>query len=236
VYFVQATPYDVQLSTVTEQRTARSSLTRDRVVDRALAVADAEGIEAVTIRRLATELGVTPMALYWHFKTKDDLLAGAADRLLDDVVVPEPADDWAADLRAVLVALVTAMRPHPQVAGLVATRMLQHPTGLALTERALSRLAAAGFAPEPASALAVQALRSAISMVTGDQVDDSGMPAEERAQHLRHKQAVIASLSPEQYPALVAHAAAMTYCDVETYFEVGIDLFVAGVRGLAPTT
>src|SRR3954469_21033636 len=132
VYVVQRTPYDVQLSTVTEQRTtARASLTRDRVVDRALAVADAEGIEAVTIRRLATELGVTPMALYWHFKTKDDLLAGAADRLLDDVVVPEPADDWAADLRAVLVALVTAMRPDPQVAGLVANRMLQHPTGLA---------------------------------------------------------------------------------------------------------
>jgi TetR/AcrR family tetracycline transcriptional repressor len=219
---------------VTEQRAARSSLTRERVVDRALAVADAEGIEAVTIRRLATELGVTPMALYWHFKTKDDLLAGAADRLLDDVVVPERVGDWADDLRAVLAALVAAMRPHPQVAPLVATRMMAHPTGLDLTERALSRLAEAGFAPEPASALAVQALRSAIGMVTGDQVDDSGVPAEVREEHLRHKQALIASLSPTQYPTLVSHAAAMTYCDVETYFDVGIDLFVAGVRGLAP--
>jgi AcrR family transcriptional regulator len=221
---------------VTETKpAARSSLTRERVVEQALAVADADGIEAVTIRRLATELGVTPMALYWHFKTKDDLLAGAADRLLDEVVVPEPDEDWAADLRAVLTALVAAMRPHPQVAGLVATRMLQHPTGLALTERALSRLAAAGFAPEPASALAVQALRAAISMVTGDQVDDSGMSADERAGHLRQKQALISSLSPEEYPALVAHAVAMTYCDVETYFDTGIDLFIAGVRGLAPS-
>ncbi|WP_029430844.1 TetR/AcrR family transcriptional regulator [Blastococcus sp. URHD0036] len=214
---------------------ARTSLTRERVVDKALAVADAEGIDAVTIRRLATELGVTPMALYWHFKTKDDLLAGAADRVLDDVVVPPPGELWAEDLRAVLTTLVAAMRPHPQVAPLVATRMMAHPLGLDLTERALSRLAAAGFTPEAASALAMQALRSAIAMVTGDQVDASGVDAETRAEHLRHKQALIASLSPEKYPALVSHAVAMTYCDDEEYFGLGIDLFVAGVRGLAPT-
>jgi hypothetical protein len=73
-------------------------------------------------------------------------------------------------------------------------------------------------------------------MVTGDQVDDSGMDGEQRAEHLRHKQALITSLSPEKYPTLVSHAAAMTYCDVETFFDVGIDLFVAGVRGLAPST
>jgi TetR/AcrR family tetracycline transcriptional repressor len=214
---------------------ARTSLTRERVVDRALAVADAEGIDAVTIRRLATDLGVTPMALYWHFKTKDDLLAGAADRLLDAVVVPPRGEDWADDLGAVLAALVAAIRPHPQVAPLVATRMMAHPAGLDLTERALSRLAEAGFAPEPASALAVQALRAGIAMVTGDQVDASGMDAETRAERLRHKQALIASLPPEKYPALVSHAVAMTYCDDEQYFGLGVDLFVAGVRGLAPS-
>ena len=220
---------------MTETKTgARTSLTRERVVDRALALAGSEGIDAVTVRRLATELGVTPMALYWHFKTKDDLLAGTADRVLDDVVVPPPAQEWSEDLRAVLTALVAAMRPHPQVAPLVATRMMAHPTGLELTERALSRLAAAGFAPEAASALAMQALRAAIAMVTGDQVDATGMDAETRSEHLRHKQALIASLSPERYPTLVTHAAAMTYCDDEQYFGLGVDLFVAGVRGLAP--
>src|SRR5215204_12226 len=98
VYAVQRTPYGVQLSTVTETKAAaRTSLTRERLVQQALAVADAEGIDAVTIRRLATELGVTPMALYWHFKTKDDLLAGAADRVLEDVAVPPPGEDWAED-------------------------------------------------------------------------------------------------------------------------------------------
>jgi AcrR family transcriptional regulator len=213
----------------------RPTLSRNVVADRALALADSEGLEAVTIRRLATELGVTPMALYWHFRTKEDLLAGLADRVLDDVVVPSANGDWAADMRAALEALVTAMRPHPQVAPLVAQQIVLHPNGLALTERALHLLSDAGFGQQPAANLAMQALRSAISMVTADQVDDSGMPAEERDAHLRRKQAHILSLPPEQFPALIAHAAAMTYCpDPDEFFSLAIDLYIAGVQGLAP--
>jgi AcrR family transcriptional regulator len=213
----------------------RPALSRNVVADRALVLADSEGLEAVTIRRLASELGVTPMALYWHFRTKEDLLAGLADRVLDEVVVPEPTGDWAADMRAALGALVSAMRPHPQVAPLVGQQILHHPNGLALTDRALQLLSDAGFAPEPASNLAMQALRSAISMVTADQIDDSGMPADERETLLRQKQAYITSLSPQQYPALIAHAAAMTYCpDPDEFFALAIDLYIAGVQGLAP--
>lgn len=212
----------------------RPALSREVVADRALAIADAEGLKAVTTRRLAGDLGVTPMALYWHFRTKEDLLAGLADRVLDAVEIPAPTGAWAADLRAALVCLVTAMRPHPQVAPLVPDRMLLHPQGLALTERALGVLAEGGFAPEPASYLAMQALRAAVTMVTGDQVDDSGVSAEERDAHLREKQARIAALDPGRYPALVRHAAAMTYCsDVDLFFDLGVDLYVAGVRGLA---
>ena len=212
----------------------RPALTREGVADRALAIADAEGIEAVTIRRLATELGVTPMALYWHFRTKEDLLAGLGERVLDAVELPGTTGDWAADIRAALVALVTAMRPHPQVAHLVAERVMAHPKGLALTETALRTLSEAGFAEEPASYLTVQAMRAAVTMVTGDQVDESGRTPEEREAHLRGKQASISSLDPQQYPAVVAHAKAMTYCsDVEMFFDLGVDLYVAGVTGLA---
>src|SRR3954471_12241210 len=112
----------------------RPALSRDVVADRALALADSEGLEAVTIRRLATELGVTPMALYWHFRTKEDLLAGLADRVLDDMVVPQSAGDGVTDMRAARGALGTAMRPPPQVAPLVAQQIVLHPNGLALTE------------------------------------------------------------------------------------------------------
>jgi AcrR family transcriptional regulator len=205
------------------------------VADRALAIADAEGIEAVTIRRLATELGVTPMALYWHFKTKEDLLAGLADRVLDSIELPARTGNWADDIRAAMLALVTAMRPHPQIAHLVSTQVMRNPTGLDLTEMALEILEDAGFAPEAASPLAMQALRAVVSMVTSDQVDDSGTTAEERDAHLRAKRAMLSSLSPEKYPALIRHADAMTYCsDVDEFFGLGIDLYVQGVQGLAP--
>jgi TetR/AcrR family transcriptional regulator, tetracycline repressor protein len=213
----------------------RPTLSPARVVEQVVAVADADGIEAVTIRRLATELGVTPMALYWHFPTKDDLLAGAADLVLDGVTVPAPADGWDEDLRALMTALVTALGPHPQLALLVSTRMLVHPTGLDMTERALAALSRAGFDADRTSALALQLLRSAVSMVTADQVDTSGQDAAERAERLRAKRARLAALPPDRYPALIAHAPAMIGCDAPTYLGAGIDLYVAGVRDLART-
>jgi TetR/AcrR family tetracycline transcriptional repressor len=223
------------LSTVPPTKTeTRPSLSRELVADRALEIADAEGIEAVTIRRLATELGVTPMALYWHFKTKDDLLDGLADRILDALELPERTGNWVADIRAALVALVTAMRPHPQAAHRVTERVMRHPQGLELTETALSALAGAGFSPVAASYLAMQAMRAAIAMVTADVVDDSGQTHEERKAHLRGKQAMIASLDPQRFPAVVSHAEAMTYCaDPQVVFDLGVDLYVAGVQGLA---
>ena len=66
----------------------RTRLTRAVVVDRALQLADADGLEALTIRKLATDLGVTPMALYWHFRSKDELLDGLTERLWGEMGTP----------------------------------------------------------------------------------------------------------------------------------------------------
>ena len=213
----------------------REPLSRARVVEHTLATASAHGLEAVTIRRLATDLGVTPMALYWHFATKDDLLASAADRLLDAVVLPERTADWGEDLRALINALVTATRPHPQVAPLVTRQFLVHPVGLDLSERALADLDRAGFDPDQASALAVQVLRSTIAMVTAEQVVVNGRTDEERAEALRAKRARLATLPPDRYPTLVSHAHAIAGCDAPTYLDASVDLIVAGIRALAPT-
>ena len=59
----------------------RARLSKRAVVDRALKLADADGLEALTIRKLAQDLGVTPMALYWHFRSKEDLLEGVAEQI-----------------------------------------------------------------------------------------------------------------------------------------------------------
>ncbi len=63
----------------------RTTLTPRAVAEGALALADSEGLGGVTIRRLAKELGVTPMALYWHFRSKDELLEGVAARIFEEI-------------------------------------------------------------------------------------------------------------------------------------------------------
>ena len=90
------------------KETARR-LDPEKVVDSALTIADDEGPAAVTLRRLAQLHGVTPMALYRHFKDKDDLLAAMADRLLASVVLPERTDErWDEQLHVVMTAFVSA--------------------------------------------------------------------------------------------------------------------------------
>src|SRR5215467_7003154 len=70
---IHCTSYSCQVMALTKTaETERTRLSRSAVVDRALALADREGLDALTIRRLATELGVTPMALYWHFRSKEE--------------------------------------------------------------------------------------------------------------------------------------------------------------------
>ena len=75
----------------TRRSGARERLSRDTIVAGAIALADAEGLDAVTIRRLAQDHEVTPMALYWHFKDKGELLDGIAERLFADMRLPAPS-------------------------------------------------------------------------------------------------------------------------------------------------
>ncbi len=101
----------------------KERLSRERIVECAIALADAEGLDAVTIRRLAQDQGVTPMALYWHFKDKDLLLEGIAERLLSRVVIPPVTEEpWYDQLRDVLGALLEVLRAHPAVADLLKAR------------------------------------------------------------------------------------------------------------------
>src|SRR3712207_6706763 len=101
----------------------RTTLTPRAVVEGALALADSEGLEAVTIRRLAKELGVTPMALYWHFRSKGELLEGVAARIFEEVDLSVDASaTWQEQLRALLGSLLGVLRAHPSAAILLSSR------------------------------------------------------------------------------------------------------------------
>ncbi|MEV0797965.1 TetR/AcrR family transcriptional regulator [Kribbella sp. NPDC050281] len=206
----------------------------DKVVDSALALADMEGPASVTLRRLATQHSVTPMALYRHFKDKDDLLAALGDRLLADVVLPEPTDDrWDLRLTEVLTAFVTALREHPKLADLTLTRILVSEAGLSMSERIMELLTEGGFSIDDAAEVGRQSVCSLISLVTTDPITREVTDPVAREDSLRMKRAALAGLSPRKYPLITA-AADTLICPTSTdrYYALGIELVVAGICGV----
>ena len=200
----------------------------------AIALADAEGLEAVTIRRLAQEHDVTPMAMYWHFSDKEALLDGIAEQLLADVRLPAPSDQpWDVQLRAILQAFLDAIRPHPNIAGLTLKRILGCEPGLALAERALGLLREGGVPTGRSADIGTFLLCAVIALVGNEPGPKHRLEGEEREEMIRHKRAAFAALSPERYPNVLAAGPALAVCgDEDDYFAVNLDLLVAGVRGL----
>jgi AcrR family transcriptional regulator len=90
-------------------------ITRTDVLDATLALAEARGLEAVTMREVARRLGVTPMALYRHVGDKQGLLDGLVERLLDELELPDPAMPWNERLRSLAASLRATARRHPDV-------------------------------------------------------------------------------------------------------------------------
>ncbi|WP_211192319.1 TetR/AcrR family transcriptional regulator [Actinoplanes sp. TBRC 11911] len=214
----------------------RPGLDPDVIVKSALAIADTEGIDAVTIRRLAQEHQVTPMALYRHFKDKDDLLQALADRLLADIVVPD-ADDrpWHEQMRSTLTALIAALRPHPDVAHLTVPRLLTSAPGLALAERCLVLLVSGGFDIDRAAEVARSTLFSLVALVAAEPRLDPRTEKDDRDDAIAARRAALATLPVSRYPNVVAAAGTLSYCeDADHYYQIGLDLTVAAMIRTSP--
>ncbi len=219
------------------QDAERTRLSRSAVVDRALALADAEGVDALTIRRLAQELGVTPMALYWHFRNKEELIAGLADRIWGEIKSDvDAAAAWPRQLRGLLESLIDVLRAHPSASALLLDSDKLGQSHWQVTEVTLEVLRSAGFDPLHASEIARSALWTGLTLVMSEPGWDPGLPESERAEHLRRKQVELASLPPDRYPRLVEAAVPLTTCsdDPVFHYQFGVDLFIAGVQAMAP--
>ena len=118
-----------------------STLTRSRILDAALELAAAEGITAVTMRAVAAQLGVTPMALYRHVAGKQELLDGVVERLLEELPVPDPALEPATRLTRIAEGLRAVARRHPDAFLMLFRRPAA--TGAALRRRDAVRTALA---------------------------------------------------------------------------------------------
>ncbi|MFD5123863.1 TetR/AcrR family transcriptional regulator [Streptomyces sp. NPDC058385] len=161
-------------------RPRKPLLSRDRIVTAALSLVDAEGLAAVSTRRLAAELGVSGPSLYNHFRTKDQILEAVADSVSAqvDLAMFDPADgrDWRTSLHDWAVSYRAALLEHPNIVPVLAQGPGRRPAGLRLADAVFGSMVDAGW--PPAQATSIGALMryfvtgSALGSFAGGFVDD----------------------------------------------------------------
>lgn len=126
----------------------RPPLTRDRVLRTAIALADASGIDALTMRKLGVELGVEAMSLYRHVANKVDLLDGMIDTVFAEIDLPDDEADWRTAMRRRSLSARTVMSRHPWATGLMESRATPGPATVRHHDGVIATLRGAGFSTE----------------------------------------------------------------------------------------
>lgn len=127
-------------------RRKRAPLSKDRILDAALALADAEGLGAVSMRRIGQVMGVEAMSLYKHVPDKDAIVDGIVERVLAQIVVPTPDDEWKDAMRRRAQSAREVFARHPWAVGLLESRASNSsPQRLAYFDGILGALRRAGF-------------------------------------------------------------------------------------------
>src|SRR3954447_26782510 len=127
---------------------ARLSLSRDRILNAALVLADENGIDSLTMRKLGQKLGFEAMSLYNHVASKDDLLDGILDLVLAETEPPAPKGAWDKAIRTSAISVHEALRRHPWSSPLLMHPGRIRPARLRYMDLLLGRLRAAGFSAE----------------------------------------------------------------------------------------
>ena len=209
------------------QRVAHGTLSRAAIVEAAWVVLRREGVQALSIRTVAAELGVGAMSLYRHFETKEELVDAIADRAAELVVPPATTGDWRARVRQLFVALHETLRRHPELVALRRRRPVLSSGALRFTEAALAALRQGGLdGPE-----AVRAYRLLYLHVLAFAAFGPGATDADEGEDTRR---ALASLPAAEYPNLVALAgdAAEAMVDQQV-FGTGLDLLLDGLSGSA---
>ncbi|GAB2635570.1 TetR/AcrR family transcriptional regulator [Nocardia goodfellowii] len=197
------------------------TLNRTRIVEEALALLDSEGIERLTMRRLAERLGHGSTTLYWHVDTKDDVLDLCLDAIYGEIARPEDTGDWRREITAMLTGWRTVMLRHRWSATLVGRPMIG-PNILAHMEFLQSALLRAGLTDSRLAA----ATWGLYNLVMGASVTRAGwlMPAEEQAQAHQHL-----TTHSDRYPTLAAHGYMLDE-DWDGAFTRSLDYLLDGIQ------
>jgi len=231
------------MATRTERRSApRDPLTYERVMLGAVDLADRSGIEAVTMRNLAHELGVEAMSLYYHVANKEAVLDGAVEVILseiDDSVSridpPVAPEDWKTAIRARILAARAVLMRHRWASGVIETRTTISPTTMRYFDGLLGLFRHGGFTYDLAHhalhTLGSRALGFTQELFEPDGAADSGGEEiadalEEMASQFPHLVGMMAEIAHDDPDSTLG------WCDDQTEFEFGLDLILDGLDRL----
>jgi AcrR family transcriptional regulator len=210
---------------------SRSPLTRERVLRAAVLLADGDGIESLTMRRLGQRLGVEAMSLYNHVANKDDLLDGVVDLVVSEIDLPADTTDWKEAMRCRAISARAVFSRHPWAIGLVDSRESSGPARLRYFDWVIGTLRRAGFTLE----LAVRAFSLLDSYIYGFGRQRLTMAAADGISPEEMAEAFLGAIPADEYPYLremvVEHAMKAGY-DEGADFEFGLDLIVDGLERL----
>jgi AcrR family transcriptional regulator len=206
----------------------RLSLSRDRILQAALALADESGISALTMRRLGKELGFEAMALYNYVRSKDDLLDGALDRVLDECEQPVPDGPWDNAIRRSAISVNRALRRHPWACTLLMGSSGLRPARLSYMDSLLGRLRGAGFPAETAYD-AYHVLDGHIFGFSLWQISHSYTPEQYSGMAALFAETIIAEDYPHLHEHGVQHMSGEAHSEADS-FEVGLDLILDGLK------
>ena len=207
-----------------QPRRRRGDLSRETIAATALELTDRDGLDSLSMRRLAERLGIGPMTLYGYFRDKDELLDAVVEAAAAERPRPRRGVSWQEQLREIARALRAGLSRHPALVQLRLQRPIMTPGAFRGTEAALQALRSAGFGPDEAA----HAFRLLFIYVFGY----AAFSAPEVTDELRGEvRAAVAALPPEEYPVMTA--AGETLADTmggDAPFELGLDTVIAGME------
>jgi AcrR family transcriptional regulator len=215
----------------------RVPLSRQRVLDAAVALADEGGVDALSMRKLAQELGVVPMALYKHVANKDELLDGMVDVVVGEIDPPPSGTDWKTAIRQRVLSARRALLRHPWASRVIESRATATPVVLEYMDSMIGIFRAGGFSID-LTHHAMHAMGSRLLGFTQELFDDTAdVGPETQADMLRELAG--------RYPYITELVMAVTHdeasvvggqgCDDQFEFEFALDLMLDGLDRLRHT-
>jgi AcrR family transcriptional regulator len=215
----------------------RPPLSQQAIVDAALGVLDREGLDALTMRRLAEALDTGAASLYAHVRSKDELLDLMFDRVIGEVIVPDPDPRrWQVQLKQVARDLRRVFARHPGMAQVSLGRIPTGPNAIVSAER-LMAIARAGGLSDRAIAYLVDLLALYVGAIAYEDTVTTtahGQAGQEaHAERLAQMRDYFGSLPPDRFPNYVALAGLVADGDSDDRFEFGLDVLTRGLTGYA---